>query len=281
MLRLFIAVTLPEEALAACAKETRRVEQALGSLAKGERVPRAEGLHFTVKFLGPTAEELVAPLRAALEKAAAQVDPFALSLGGLRAFPTPGAPASSTWRPPRASRRCSRSRRRWSSTSRRSASRPRRAATPARHAGPVKDFKAAQRIGARVAELPALAVARFEVRDVALMLSELGAGASRYTALARIPWDRPVPPSRWRAEAAGAVTAGGGSSRVASRQPHACGSTGGQAESPLSAKPEGARVGAAGGSLACPARQKYRISRESGPASVRLFMAHDAARQSW
>ncbi len=188
MLRLFIAVTLPEEALAACAKETRRVEQALGSLAKGVRFPRAEGLHFTLKFLGPTAEELVAPLRAALEKAAAQVDPFALSLGGLRAFPTPRRPrvvylATTEGVSPMLALSAAVEQH----VSPLGFPSEARGFTPHVTLARVKDFKAAQRIGARVAELPALAVARFEVRDVALMLSELGAGASRYTALARIP----------------------------------------------------------------------------------------------
>jgi len=61
-----------------------------------------------------------------------------------------------------------------------------RAFTPHVTLARVRDFKSAQRIGERIASLPADDVARFEVRDVALMLSELGPGGSRYSALARV-----------------------------------------------------------------------------------------------
>ncbi|MGC4121071.1 MAG: RNA 2',3'-cyclic phosphodiesterase [Myxococcales bacterium] len=186
MLRLFIAVTLPEDALAACGRETKRVEQALGPLAKGVRFPRAEGLHFTLKFLGPVPEEQVAPIRAALEKAAATVSPFSLALGGLQAFPNPRRPrvvylATAEGGLPMKSLAAAVE----EQVSSLGFPSEERGFTPHVTLARVKDFKAAQRIGARIAELPAADVARFEVKDVALMLSELGAGGSRYSALAR------------------------------------------------------------------------------------------------
>ncbi|HEY3448240.1 MAG TPA: RNA 2',3'-cyclic phosphodiesterase [Myxococcales bacterium] len=187
MLRLFIAVTLPEEALAACGRETRRVEEALGPLAKGVRFPRGEGLHFTLKFLGPTDEELVAPLKSALEQAAAQVAPFSLVLKGLQAFPNPRRPrvvflATAEGAGPMKSLAAAVE----EHVSPLGFPSEERAYTPHVTLARVKDFKAAQKIGTRIAELPAVEVARFEVRDVALMLSELSAGGSRYTALARL-----------------------------------------------------------------------------------------------
>ena len=92
MLRLFVAVTLTEDALAACARATRRVEEALGPLASGVRFPRKEGLHFTLKFLGATPDEQIGPLREALEMAAREVGPFWLTLEGVSAFPTAKKP---------------------------------------------------------------------------------------------------------------------------------------------------------------------------------------------
>jgi len=188
MLRLFIAVTLPEEALAACTLEARRIETALGAkLARGLRFPRGEGLHFTLKFLGATPEEQVGPLRAALEKAAAQVGrPFTLVLKGLQAFPSPRRPrvvylatgeGASSMKALAAAVEESVSPLGFPSEA--------RSFTPHVTLARVKDFKAAPRIGQRLAELPEVEVARFEVRDVALMLSQLSPGGSRYSALAR------------------------------------------------------------------------------------------------
>jgi 2'-5' RNA ligase len=186
MLRLFIAVTLPEDALRACAEETRRVEAALGPLARGVRFPRGEGLHFTLKFLGATPDDQLAPIASALELAARERPPFALALEGLQAFPSARKPrvvflGATEGSEPMA----------------------RLAEAVERHVAPlgfpsegrgftahvtlarVKDFKAAPRIGERLQALEAKRVARIEVADVALMRSELDSSGSRYSALAR------------------------------------------------------------------------------------------------
>lgn len=188
MLRLFIAVTLPEEALAACAKETRRVEAGLGAFARGVRFPRGEGLHFTLKFLGPTPEEQLGELEQALTRAAALAPPFPVVLGGLQAFPSP--------RKPRVV---------YLGVTEGAAPMARVALAVEQHVAPlgfptehraftahvtlarVKDPKAAPKVGERLAALPPVEVARFEVQDVALMRSELSPGGSRYAALARFP----------------------------------------------------------------------------------------------
>ena len=181
-------MTLPEAALLSCAQETRRVEEALGPLARAARFPRGEGLHFTLKFLGPTPDERVAQVREALGQAAREAEPFPLTLGGLQSFPSSKKP-------------------RVVFLGVREGGAPMIALAQAveRHVSPlgfasearafvphvtlarIKDFKAAPKIGERLQTLAAVEVARVQVADVALMLSELGPAGSRYTALARFP----------------------------------------------------------------------------------------------
>ncbi len=188
MQRLFIAVTLPDEALARCAGETARIGKALGPLARGVRFPREEGLHFTLKFLGYVPDEQEPSIHAALSKAATETAPFPLSLAGLQAFPSARRPRVV-----------------YLGVKGGGAEMTRLAAAVERHVAPlgfpaearsftphvtlarVKDFKAAALIGARIAALSAEEVARVEVRDVALMRSELSPGGSRYSALCRAP----------------------------------------------------------------------------------------------
>jgi len=188
MLRLFIAVTLPDEARARCADEAARVGRALGPLARGVRFPREEGLHFTLKFLGHVPEEQELPICAALAKAATEAAPFPLSLAGLQAFPSARRPRVVTL-----------------GVAQGGPEMTRLAAAVERHVAPlgfptearaftphvtlarVKDFKAAAQIGERIAALRAEEVARVEVGDVALMRSELSPGGSRYSALYRAP----------------------------------------------------------------------------------------------
>jgi len=188
MLRLFIAVTLPQAALEACARESKRVEKALGQLARGVRFPRGEGLHFTLKFLGPTPQEMVAAIRGALEIAAREVEPFSLTLGGLQAFPSSRKPRVVFLGVREGGEPMTRLA---AAVEERVA--PLGFATEARGFTPhvtlarVKDFKAAPQIGERLATLEAIEIARVEVREVALMLSQLDSQGSRYSALARLP----------------------------------------------------------------------------------------------
>jgi 2'-5' RNA ligase len=94
--RLFVAVPLAEE--------TRRAVEALvgevrGALEAGAREPRSEvrwvrldGLHLTLRFLGPTEIARVPELAAVVDQTAAASPRFRVSLGGAGAFPTPGRP---------------------------------------------------------------------------------------------------------------------------------------------------------------------------------------------
>ena len=89
MLRLFIAVDLPAELRPAIA----RLCQGIG----GARWTRPEQLHITLRFLGDTAEERLAALRACLREVRAPR--FELALRGTGVFPPPGArkPARVLW----------------------------------------------------------------------------------------------------------------------------------------------------------------------------------------
>ena len=53
---------------------------------------RADNLHLTLRFLGSVNERTLIVVREALEEAAPGTPPFAVTLGGLGAFPAPFAP---------------------------------------------------------------------------------------------------------------------------------------------------------------------------------------------
>ena len=89
MLRLFVAVDLPTELRPAIA----RLCQGIG----GARWTRPEQLHITLRFLGDTAEDRLADLRADLHEV--RVPRFELALRGTGVFPPPSArkPARVLW----------------------------------------------------------------------------------------------------------------------------------------------------------------------------------------
>lgn len=186
MLRLFIAVTLSEDALARCAEETARVERALGPFAHAVRFPREEGLHFTLKFLGAVPEDQESALRGALDLAGREAPPFALELGGLEAFPSAKRPRVIYLEAPKGGPEMTRLA---AAVERHVAPlgypTERRAFTPHVTLARVKDPRSAQRVGERVAALPARKVAELEVREVSLMRSVLSPGGSHYSALYR------------------------------------------------------------------------------------------------
>jgi 2'-5' RNA ligase len=53
---------------------------------------RLDGLHLTLRFLGPTADERLAPATEALREAASAGRPFDISIGGAGTFPPAGRP---------------------------------------------------------------------------------------------------------------------------------------------------------------------------------------------
>jgi 2'-5' RNA ligase len=88
--RLFVAVPLPDAATAEIAAIVDRVRaMPLPAAARDVRWVRLDGLHLTLRFLGPTPAEQVEPTAAAVARAAAAArGPFELELVGAGAFPS-------------------------------------------------------------------------------------------------------------------------------------------------------------------------------------------------
>jgi 2'-5' RNA ligase len=89
--RLFVAVPLGEEATAAVTQvvESIRAGEPEG---RGVRWVRLEGLHLTLRFLGPTPEGRVPELAAAVEAVARDAEPFTITIRGAGSFPPTGRP---------------------------------------------------------------------------------------------------------------------------------------------------------------------------------------------
>jgi 2'-5' RNA ligase len=88
--RLFVAVPLPAPARDEIAALAGRVRAAADGVRA--RWVAFEGLHLTLRFLGPTPPEALPDLRAALASAAAQLHPFEIALAGGGAFPSTARP---------------------------------------------------------------------------------------------------------------------------------------------------------------------------------------------
>lgn len=89
--RLFVAVPLSEPARVAVAEIVERI-QAGEPEGRGVRWVRLDGLHVTLRFLGPTAESRVSDVAAAVANAAEGVGPFHIRIAGADAFPAVGRP---------------------------------------------------------------------------------------------------------------------------------------------------------------------------------------------
>lgn len=88
--RLFVGVALPEEATAAVREVVETVRaMPLPHGARDVRWVRLDGLHLTLRFLGPTPEPLLAPTIAAVETVAADAaGPISIELSGTGTFPS-------------------------------------------------------------------------------------------------------------------------------------------------------------------------------------------------
>ena len=188
MLRLFVAITLPAEALRACGEECQRVAAALGKLARGVKFPRPEGLHFTLKFLGWVPEEGAGAVREGLERAAAGLAPFRVSLSGFQAFPSARRPrvvyigVTEGAEPMKVlAERVERE------IAPLGYPTEKRGFTPHVTLLRVKDEKSASKIGAAVATLAACEPVVFQAENVVLMQSQLNPAGSIYTPYAVVP----------------------------------------------------------------------------------------------
>jgi 2'-5' RNA ligase len=94
ILRLFFAVPVPAEAREQVRALIGDVQAGVGDGTARIRWVRVEGLHLTLRFLGPTPEDRVPPLSAGADAIAAAEAPFEVELSGGGAFPSPARPRS-------------------------------------------------------------------------------------------------------------------------------------------------------------------------------------------
>ena len=91
--RVFIAAPLPDEARASIAEVVDRVRgAAVPGGGRDVRWVRLEGLHLTLRFLGPTLEPRIEDARSAVLAVAAGAEPFGFVIGGAGTFPPVGRP---------------------------------------------------------------------------------------------------------------------------------------------------------------------------------------------
>jgi 2'-5' RNA ligase len=92
--RLFVAVPLPDDAAEAVRSVVDEVRaEPLPAGARDVRWVRLDGLHLTLRFLGPTPEDRVEGTATAVrEVAQAAAGPIAMELGGAGTFPPHGRP---------------------------------------------------------------------------------------------------------------------------------------------------------------------------------------------
>ncbi|HXG25731.1 MAG TPA: RNA 2',3'-cyclic phosphodiesterase [Candidatus Binatia bacterium] len=94
MLRLFFAVPVPAAARDRVGELIRRVQAGAGDGTARVRWVRVDGLHLTLRFLGLTPEDRVAPLREVADAIAGAAAPFEVQLSGGGAFPSLSRPRS-------------------------------------------------------------------------------------------------------------------------------------------------------------------------------------------
>jgi 2'-5' RNA ligase len=93
-LRLFFAVPVPAEARARVGELIDRVQGSVGDGTARIRWVRVEGLHLTLRFLGPTPADRRAYFEDAADAVAGSATPFEVGLSGGGAFPSLARPRS-------------------------------------------------------------------------------------------------------------------------------------------------------------------------------------------
>lgn len=87
-----MAVPTPAAVRDAVADLVDSVRAAANPDKRDVRWVRLDGLHLTLRFLGPTGEERILDVAAAVDRAAAAVSPFEVAIGGAGAFPSVARP---------------------------------------------------------------------------------------------------------------------------------------------------------------------------------------------
>ncbi len=90
--RLFVAVPVPADAGTRIGRVIDDARQSLDGEGRRIRWVQLDGLHVTLRFLGPTPVGRVGEIAAALDRAAAGIDAFDIRLAGAGAFPAPDRP---------------------------------------------------------------------------------------------------------------------------------------------------------------------------------------------
>jgi 2'-5' RNA ligase len=93
-LRLFYAVPVPADARARIGELIERVQAGVGDGTARIRWVRVDGLHLTLRFLGPMPAERRPALEAAADAVASAAPPFEVGLSGGGAFPSLARPRS-------------------------------------------------------------------------------------------------------------------------------------------------------------------------------------------
>jgi 2'-5' RNA ligase len=93
-LRLFYAVPLPAEARRHVGELMERVQSSVGDGTARIRWVRVDGLHLTLRFLGPTPSTRQAVLQLVADSVAGAAAPFEARLSGGGAFPSLARPRS-------------------------------------------------------------------------------------------------------------------------------------------------------------------------------------------
>jgi 2'-5' RNA ligase len=92
MLRVFIAVELPQDVQGVLKETQERLSRQMGQHADALRWAKPEGLHLTLQFLGNVSLRFVALVKGALDKACVGATPFTLSTGEPGVFPNERRP---------------------------------------------------------------------------------------------------------------------------------------------------------------------------------------------
>lgn len=92
--RLFFAVPVPAAAREQVGELMRLVQAGVGDGTARIRWVRVDGLHLTLRFLGPTPDDRRAPLEVAADALARADAPFEVGLAGGGAFPSLALPRS-------------------------------------------------------------------------------------------------------------------------------------------------------------------------------------------
>ncbi len=87
-IRTFIALELPES----LKEKLTHVQNTFGQRIHGVKWVNPGNIHLTLKFLGPTSEDMLADVAGTLEQAAQGFQPFVIMVQGLGAFPNPHSP---------------------------------------------------------------------------------------------------------------------------------------------------------------------------------------------